>query len=125
MKRKIREQKSKEHGFLLTASAALRMALEDEKTGHFIKTNFSDPQHKPHIISRTRLSRKNQHCRWIVEVKEEIPLSLNGKSGLMNIARIEIDPFDRKILKRLYLNYILEGEYQELLKRPFSQPSHR
>ncbi|TEU06796.1 MAG: hypothetical protein E3J22_02905 [Candidatus Aminicenantes bacterium] len=123
MKRKIREQKSKEHGFLLTASAALRMALEDAKTGHFIKTNFSDPQYKPHIISRTRLSRKNQHCRWIVEVKEEIPLSLNGKSGLMNIVRIEIEPFKGEIIRRLFLKYILEEEYQILLSGNPKRPS--
>ena len=123
MKKKTSEQKSKEHGFFLTASAALRTALEDAKTGHFIKTNFSDPQHRPHIVSRTSLSRKNQHCRWIVEVKEEIPLSLNGKSGLMNIVRIEIDPFKGEIIRRLFLKYILEEEYQTLLSGNTKRPS--
>lgn len=116
MKRNIKKQKSKEHGFLLTASAALLMALEDAKTSHFIKANFADPQQRPDIVSRTSLFRKNQHCRWIVEVKEEIPLSLNGKSGLMNIARIEIDPFKGMIIRRLFLKYILEEEYQRMLR---------
>ena len=116
MKKKTSELKNKELGFFLTASAALRMALEDGKTGHFIKTNFSDPQKRPRIISRTSLSRKNQHCKWIVEVKEEIPLSLNGKRGLINIARIEIDAFKGEIIKRLFLKYILEEEYQRMLR---------
>ena len=116
MKEDVGEQKRKEQGVFLTASAALRMALEDGKTGHFIKTNFSDPQKRPRIISRTSLSRKNQHCKWIVEVKEEIPLSLNGKRGLINIARIEIDALKEKIIKRLYLKYVLEEEYKRMFR---------
>jgi hypothetical protein len=123
MKRKIREQERKEQGFLLTESAALRMALEDAKTAQFIQTSFSDPQRRPHIVSRISLSRKNQHCRWIVEIKEEIPLFLNKKCGLRNIARIEIDPCKGEIIRRFFLKYILEEEYQRMLwgghKHPF------
>ena len=116
MNRRIREQNENEKRFPLTASAALRIALEDAKTAHFIQTSFSDPQQRPYILSSTSLSRKNQHCRWIVEVREEISLSLNGKSGLKNIARIEIDPFKREIVRRLFLKYILEEEYRAILK---------
>ena len=116
MARKRGEQNENGNKFPLTSAAALRMALEDAKTSHFIRTNFSDPQNRPHILSRTSLSRKNQHWRWIVEVKEEISLSLNGKNGLRNIARIEIDPFKQKIVRRLFLKYILEDEYRAILK---------
>lgn len=116
MKRKRGKQNENENKFLLSSTAALRMALEDAKTARFIQTSFSDPQQRPHILSRTSISQKNQHWRWIVEVKEEISLSANGRSGLRNIARIEIDPFKQKIVRRLFLKYILEDEYRAILK---------
>ncbi len=116
MNSKKSEQERNEQRLFLTASAALRMALEDAKTAQFIQTSFSDPQERPNILSRTRLSRKNQHCCWIVEIKEEIYLSLDGKSGLRNIARIEIDPCKGEIVRRLFLKYILEDEYRTILR---------
>jgi len=116
-KGKLKEAKRKqiweEHAFPVTPTLALKLALADAETSHFIKTNFSYPEQRPQIISRKKLSRKNQGHMWIVEIKEEIPLSLNGKNGLMNIARIEIDPLKGKIIRRLFFSYVLEEEYQK------------
>lgn len=116
-KNKLKEEKRKqiqeEQAFPVTPSLALKLALEDAEMSHFIKTNFSYPEQRTRIISRKKLSRQEKGYRWVVEFKEEIPLFLNGKNGLMNIARIEIDPLKGKIIRRLFFSYILEEEYQK------------
>ncbi len=112
LKQEKRKQIREEKEFPVTPSLALKMALEDAEMSHFIKTNFSSPEQRPQIISRKKLSRQKGY-RWIVEFIEKIPVSLNGKNGLMNIARIEIDPLKGKIIRRLFFSYILEEEYQK------------
>ena len=113
LKQGKRKQFREEQEFPITPCLALKLALEDAETSHFIKTNFAYPEQRPRIISRKKLSRQEKGYRWIVEIKEEIPLFLNGKNGLMNIARIEIDPLKGKIIRRLFFSYILEEEYQK------------
>ena len=116
-KNKLKEEKRKqiqeEREFPVTPSLAWKLALEDAEMSHFIKTNFSYPEQRTRIISRKKLSRQEKGSRWIVEFKEEIPLFLNKKNGLMNIARIEIDPLKGKIVRRLFFSYISEEEYQK------------
>jgi hypothetical protein len=113
LKQEKRKQIREEEAFPVTPSLALKLALGDAETSHFIKTNFSYPEQRPRIISRKKLSRQEKGYRWIVEFIEKIPVSLNGKNGLMNIARIEIDPLEGKIIRRLFFSYILEEEYQK------------
>lgn len=116
MKRKREAQRKEAPSYPIAASGALRIALEDEKVRHFIQTNFSAPELKPFIASRTNLSRGNTHRRWIVEIEETIPAFPNGKNRMMNIVRIEIDPFEGKITRRSFFKYILEREYREIRK---------
>lgn len=97
-------------------SEALRIVFEDKQTSHFIRVNFSNPEQKPHILSRKNLSRRDHRFFWIVEIIEKIPLALDGEDGLMNIARIEVDLFSGEIIDRQFYNYILEEEYQERIE---------
>jgi len=91
---------------------------------HFIKTNFSYPEQRTQIISRKRLSRQEQGNRWIVEFIEKIPVSLNGKNGMMNIARIEVDPFNGKVIDRRFFKNVFLEEYKKAVCKRF-KPSHR
>ena len=100
----------------ISESKALRIVFEDKQTSHFIRVNFSNPEQKPHIVSRKNLSSKDHHFFWIVEIIEKIPLFLDEENGLMNIARIEVDLFSGEIIGRQFYNYILEEEYQELVE---------
>ncbi len=123
------EEKSVKHkggrtAFPVVQSQALRAALEDAETSHFIKANFSYPEQRPQIVSRKKLSRQGKRCRWIVEFIEKIPVSLNGKNGMMNIARIEIDPFNGKVIDRRFFKNVFEEEYNKAVCQRF-KPPHR
>lgn len=116
MKRKGKQQRKEAPSNPIASSRALRIALEDREVRHFIQTNFSAPELKPFIVSRTNLFRGSQHHRWIIEIEEIIPVFSDGKNRMMNIVCIEIDPFEGKITRRSFFKYILESEYQEILK---------
>jgi hypothetical protein len=118
------KQKGGKKAFPVVPSQALRAALEDAETSHFIKTNFSYPEQRPQIISRKKLSRKNQGHMWIVEFIEKIPVSLNGKNGMMNIARIEVNPFNGKVIDRRFFKNVFEEEYKKAVFQRF-KPPHR
>jgi len=105
------EQKNKSSP--IPESEALRIVFEDKQTSHFITTNFSCPEQKPHIVSRRNLSRRGHRFFWVVEIIERIPLALDGENGLMNIVRTEVDLFSGEIIDRQLYAYILEEEYQE------------
>ncbi len=108
--------------FPVVPSQALRTALEDAETSHFIKTNFSNPEQRPQIISRRKLSRQEQEYRWIVEFIEIIPVSLNGKNGMMNIARVEVDPFNGRVIDRRFFKNVFEEEYKKAVYQSFKPP---
>lgn len=107
------KQKREEKIFPVVSSQAFRTALEDAETSHFIKTNFSDPEQRLQIISRKKLSRQKKGYRWIVEFIEKSPVSLNGKNGMMNIARIEVDPFNGKVINRQFFTNVFYEEYEK------------
>lgn len=119
-KKKLKEEQGKqireEGAFPVTSSLALRLALGDAETSHFIKTNFSNPEQRPQIISRNKLSRQKKGYRWIVEFIEKIPLSLNGKNGMMNIARIEVNAFNGKVIDRRFFANVFEEEYEKAVR---------
>jgi len=124
LKEEKRKQIREEQAFPITPSLALKRALEDAEMSHFIKTNFSYPEQRTQIISRKRLSRQEQGNRWIVEFIEKIPVSLNGKNGMMNIARIEVDPFNGKVIDRRFFKNVFLEEYKKAVCKRF-KPSHR
>lgn len=119
-RKQIREVKA----LPITSSLALKLALEDAETSHFIKANFSYPEQRPRIISRKKLSGQKQRTRWIVEFIEKIPVSLNGKNGMRNIARIEIDPYNGKVIDRRFFKNVFEEEYKKAVRQRF-KPTHR
>ncbi|UCE21702.1 MAG: hypothetical protein JSV46_05670 [Candidatus Aminicenantes bacterium] len=124
MNKEKRKQIREVEAFPITSSLALKFALEDAETSHFIKANFSYPEQRPQIISRTQLSERRPRYRWIVEFIEKIPVSLNGKNGMMNIARIEIDPFNGKVIDRRFFKNVFEEEYKRAICQSF-KPPHR
>jgi hypothetical protein len=114
--KKKKDLKQRDETSPITESKALRIVFEDKQTSHFIRVNFSNPEQKPRILSRKNISSKDHRFFWIVEIIEKIPLFLDEKNGLMNIARIEVDLFSGEIIGRQFYNYILEEEYQELVE---------
>lgn len=120
--RKEINRKRRENVFPVISSQALKAALEDMETSRFIKTNFSCPEQRPRIISRKKLFKQEQGYRWIVEFIEKIPLFINGKNGMMNIARIEVDPFNGKVIERQFFKNVLEEEYRNAVCRRFKRP---
>ncbi len=118
------KHKREKKTFPVVPSQALRAALEDAETSHFIKTNFSCPEQRPRIISRKKLSGQKQRTRWIVEFIEKIPVSLNGKNGMRNIARIEIDPYNGKVIDRRFFKNVFEEEYKKAVRQRSKSP-HR
>jgi hypothetical protein len=107
------KQKKEEKIFPVVSSQAFRAALEDAETSYFIKTNFSSPEQGFQIISRKKLSRQKNGYRWIVEFIEKSPVSLNGKNEMMNIARIEVDPFNGKVMDRQFFTNVFYEEYEK------------
>jgi hypothetical protein len=126
MNREEKDGKHKEeiNAFPVVPSQAYRAALEDAETSYFIKTIFSYPEQRPRIISRKKLSREDRGYRWIVEFIEKIPVSLNGKNGMMNVARIEVDPFSGKVTDRRFFKSVFEEEYNKAIFQRF-KPPHR
>lgn len=117
MEEKKKDFEQTDEHYPISESKALRIVFEDKQTSHFITANFSNPEQKPHILSRKNLSRKDYRFFWIVEIIEKIPLALDGEEdSLMNIARIEVDLFSGEIIDRQFYNYILEEEYQDRVK---------
>jgi len=100
----------------ITSSKALRIALEDSETSYFIKTNFSYPEHKPEIFSHKWISKKGQEYRWNIEIIEKPKLSLKGEGEMLNIALIEIDSKNGRIIRRQYLRSVLASEYRQFLR---------
>lgn len=97
----------------LTASMALRIALEDSQTIYFIKTNFSNPEQRPEIISWKWKSRNRAGYSWNVAIVEKPQDSFNKKVELVNIALIEVDSLTGKILKRQFFRNIFAAEFKE------------
>jgi hypothetical protein len=120
MKMKPREKNVKtkgEENFLVDKSTVLRIALEDAETSHFILTYFSHPEQRPRIISRKKIILQDRKYRWIIELIEKIPFCFNGKKEMMNIARIEVDPFCGAIVGRQYFKNLFEEEYRRIVKQ--------
>jgi hypothetical protein len=122
LKEERRKQIREDQAFPINASIALKLALGDAETSHFIKTNFSYPEQRPQIISRKKLYRQEKGYRWIVEFIEKIPIFLNGEDGMMNIVRIEVDPFNGKVIDRRFFKNVFEEEYKEAVCQKFKPP---
>ena len=101
--------------FPVDRTTVLRIALEDVETSHFILTYFSRPEQKPQIISRKKIILHDREFRWLIELIEKVPFCFNGKKEMMNIARIEIDPFCGEIVGRQYFKNLFEDEYRKIV----------
>lgn len=97
----------------ISASEALRIALEDSQTIHFIKTIFSIPEERPEIVFYKWLSREGVGRKWKVAVVERPQDSFHKKMKLLNMAIIELDFLTGRITKRQFLPNILEREFRE------------
>jgi hypothetical protein len=118
MKPREKNVKTKgEEAFLVDKSTVLRIALEDAETSHFILTYFSHPEQRPRIISRKKIILQDRKYRWIIELIEKIPSCFNGNKEMMNIARIEVDPFCGEIIDRQYFKNLFEDEYRSVVKQ--------
>jgi hypothetical protein len=122
LKEEERKQIREDQPFPINASLALKLALKDAETSHFIKTNFSYPEQRPQIISRKKLYRQGKGYRWTVEFIEKIPVFLNGEDGMMNIVRIEVDPFNGKVIDRRFFKNVYEEEYKEAVCQRIKPP---
>lgn len=99
--------------FAISASEALRIALEDSQTTHFIKTNFSRPEERPEIVSHKWLIREEARAIWNVVLVERPQDSFHRNLKLLNMAIIEVDFLTGKIISRQFLQNILETEFRE------------
>ncbi len=95
----------------IDAVSALRIAFEDSETSDFIKTNFSDPENRPEIVTHKRISRCDSGYRWEVEIIEKVPPACSGARGMINIAAVEIDASTGNIIGRKFFKNILLNEY--------------
>lgn len=98
----------------ITPSKALRIAMEDSETSHFIKTNFSYPEQNPKIVSHRWISKDWQGYRWNIEIIEKHKFVPGKAKEILNIARLEIDS-EGRITRRQFLRNILENEYKKHL----------
>jgi len=96
----------------LPSSRALRIAMEDTETSHFIRTNFSYPEKNPDIRSHKWISKDWQGYKWNIEIIEKHKFIPGKAKELLNIARLEIDS-EGRITKRQFLRNILENEYKK------------
>jgi hypothetical protein len=95
----------------IDAVSALRIAFEDSETSDFIKTNFSNPEKRPEIITHKWISRRDSGFRWKVEIIEKAPPACPGARKIINIAVVEIDASTGNIVGRKYFKNILLNEY--------------
>ncbi len=95
----------------IDAASALRIAFEDSETSDFIRTNFSDPENRPEIVTHKRISRRDSGYRWKVEIIEKAPPACPGARKIINIAVVEIDASTGNIIGRKYFKNILLNEY--------------
>lgn len=103
--------------FRVDRTTVLRIAMEDAETSRFILTHFSQPEQKAHIISRKKMIQNDGKHRWVIELIERVPFCFNGKKEMMNIVRIEIDPFHGEIIRRQYFNNLFEEEYRNIVNQ--------
>ncbi len=103
--------------FPVDRRTVLRIALEDAETSHFILKYFSHPEEKPQIFSRKRMILQDRRFKWLIELIEKVPFCFNGKKEMLNIARIEIDPFCGEIVDRQYFKNLFEDEYRKIVNQ--------
>ncbi len=98
----------------ISSSQALQIAMKDSETSHFIKTSFSYPEQRSKIVTHKWISKDWRGCRWNIEIIEKHNFHLGKVGGILNVARIEIDP-EGRIIRRQFLRNILENEYEKYL----------
>jgi hypothetical protein len=105
----------------ISSSKALQIAMEDLETSHFIKTNFTYPEHYPEILTHKWISRGSRGYKWNVEIVEKHKFSMENAKKMLNIARIEIDSETGRIIRRHYLRNIFSSEYKRYWRRKREQ----
>lgn len=96
---------------------ALKLVLEDPSTVSFIKAYFSSPEDRPTIITRKYLSRSQTGVKWRVEIIEKSSF-FSAKKELINLALIDVDSTQGKIIKRRFFRSLLWPEYQRIKELP-------
>lgn len=99
----------------MTASQALKIAFEDKETVHFILANFSRAEHRPQIITRKWKSKSNYENKWNVAIIEKIPCFFDQRRKFLNMALLEVDSLQRKILSRQFYKSIYPCELKGIL----------
>ncbi len=100
----------------MDAMAAFRVALEDRETAEFMRKNFSRPEDKPEFLFRKKISKTGHGGQWTVELIEKIP-AFNSSGGLMNVARIAVDPVSGTVVRRQFFRSILADEYRKFARQ--------
>ena len=103
--------------FPIQSSKAFQIALEDPETIFFIKTNFSHPEKYPEIISRKWLSKNNFRYKWNVEIVEKNSFFSIKEGEMVNVALIEVDSNNGRIIKRHFFRNIFFNEYKKAVAR--------
>lgn len=96
---------------------ALKLVLEDPSTVSFIKAYFSSPEDRPTIITRKYLSRSQTGVKWRVEIIEKSSF-FSAKKELINLALVDVDSTQGKIIKRRFFRSLLWPEYQRIKELP-------
>jgi len=100
----------------IDSSKAFQIALGDSETIYFIKTNFSHPEKNPEIFSQKWISKTNGGYSWNVAIIEKTKLVYTRKKEVLNVALIEVDSENGRIIRRHYLKNILFSEYRSYIR---------
>jgi hypothetical protein len=101
----------------LTAAQALRIALEDGQTAHFIQTAFSKVEQRPQILTAKWRLRIQDRKAWAVAIVETCRHPAGRCGDLINAAILAVDLTEGSIQDRKYFKNIFFSEFQKKLRR--------
>jgi len=97
----------------ISSIRALQIAFEDPSIIFFIKSCFSTPEERPTIITNKYLSPGKTGFKWRVEIIEKNSLA-SAKKELINLALVDIDSSQGRVIKRCFFRSIIWPEYLKI-----------